>query len=211
MTRLSRIGSATGGRGQKKVERLGAHLVFIDESGFLLIPNLKRTWAPRGQTPTVVYNFKHRKISAITALAISPKRRRIALYLRFQRRASKGQMFSVFYALFWSRLPVLWWWCGMAPAFIETRSSKRLPSSTHGFTWKHSQAMPQTSTRPSTSGHMRMGVWPTVCSKTKTISCGGSTMSGEGSPSCHNSFGRAFELLIYRGNGLFHYLREIQE
>lgn len=65
-------------------------MVFIDESGFLLIPNLKRTWAPRGQIPTVVYNFKHRKISAITALAISPKRRRIALYLRFQRRGFKG-------------------------------------------------------------------------------------------------------------------------
>jgi len=38
----------------------------------------------------VVYNFKHRKVSAITALAISPKRCRIALYLRFQRRSFKG-------------------------------------------------------------------------------------------------------------------------
>jgi transposase len=65
-------------------------LVFIDESGFLLIPNVKRTWAPRGQTPTVRYNFKHQKVSAISALAVSPQRRRIALYLQFRRRSFKG-------------------------------------------------------------------------------------------------------------------------
>jgi len=35
----------------KKTARLGAHLVFADESGFLLIPNVAKTWAPVGQTP----------------------------------------------------------------------------------------------------------------------------------------------------------------
>lgn len=87
---LSVIGSAIAGPRSKKAERLGAHLVFIDESGFLLIPNVKRTWAPRGQTPSVVYNYSHKKVSAMTALAVSPKRRRIALYLRFRRRSFKG-------------------------------------------------------------------------------------------------------------------------
>jgi transposase len=76
---------------QKKAERLGAHLIFIDESGFLLIPNVKRTWAPRGQTPTIRYCFKHSKISAISALAVSPKRKRIALYLQFRKRSFKGR------------------------------------------------------------------------------------------------------------------------
>jgi hypothetical protein len=56
----------------------------------LLIPNVKRTWAPQGQTPKLAYNFQHKKISAITALAVSPKRRRIALYLHFRRRSFKG-------------------------------------------------------------------------------------------------------------------------
>ena len=73
-----------------KAKRLGAHLVFLDESGFLLIPNVKRTWAPAGQTPTIRYCFKHSKISAINALAVSPKRKRIALYLQFRRRSFKG-------------------------------------------------------------------------------------------------------------------------
>jgi hypothetical protein len=33
---------------KKNARRLGAHLVFADESGFLLIPNVVRTWAPQG-------------------------------------------------------------------------------------------------------------------------------------------------------------------
>ncbi len=75
---------------KKKAKRLGAHLVFLDESGFLLIPNLKRTWAPQGRTPIIRYCFKHTKISAMNALAVSPKRKRIALYLQFRQRSFKG-------------------------------------------------------------------------------------------------------------------------
>ncbi len=36
---------------KKNATRLGAHIVFIDESGFLLIPNVRKTWSPRGRTP----------------------------------------------------------------------------------------------------------------------------------------------------------------
>lgn len=69
---------------------MGAHLVFLDESGFLLIPNLKRTWSPRGQTPYAPYWYKQGHISSITALSLSPKYRRLALYLRLQKRAFNG-------------------------------------------------------------------------------------------------------------------------
>jgi transposase len=75
---------------RRHADQLGAHLVFLDESGFLLIPNVKRTWAPVGQTPIIRYCFKHTKISAISALAVSPKRKHIALYLQFRRRSFKG-------------------------------------------------------------------------------------------------------------------------
>ncbi len=75
---------------RRRADQLGTHLVFIDESGFLLIPNVKRTWAPVGQTPSIRYCFKHKKISAISALAISPKRKHIALYLQFRQRSFKG-------------------------------------------------------------------------------------------------------------------------
>ena len=63
---------------------MGAHLIFLDESGFLLIPNLKRTWAPKGQTPIIRHQINRGKISAINALSISPQRKHIALYLRFR-------------------------------------------------------------------------------------------------------------------------------
>lgn len=75
---------------RRRANALGAGLVFVDESGFLLIPNVKRTWAPKGETPTVRYLLKHEKISAISALAVSPKRKRIALYLQFRSKAFKG-------------------------------------------------------------------------------------------------------------------------
>ena len=64
--------------------------MFIDESGFLLIPNVARTWAPRGHTPHVHHLYKHDRLSAITALTVSPQRRQLGLHLQFQPRAVDG-------------------------------------------------------------------------------------------------------------------------
>jgi transposase len=44
-----------------------------------------RTWAPKGQTPHLRFAGRWSKISAISAIAVSPKRRRLALYARFYR------------------------------------------------------------------------------------------------------------------------------
>jgi len=71
--------------------RLGAHLVFLDESGFLLLPNLKRTWAPQGQTPYCPVWYKQGRVNAFNALAVSPKRKRVALYVQFHRRTLRGE------------------------------------------------------------------------------------------------------------------------
>jgi transposase len=69
---------------QKKARRLKASLVFIDETGFLLAPLVRRTWAPIGQTPILSHRTRHhRRVSAIGALSISPERRRLGLYLQF--------------------------------------------------------------------------------------------------------------------------------
>jgi transposase len=57
-----------------------AWLGFIDESGFMLGPVIRRTFAPRGHSPVIKETDPHRKISAIGALLISPCRRRF----RFQ-------------------------------------------------------------------------------------------------------------------------------
>lgn len=61
---------------------MGAHIVFVDESGFMLIPTVRRTWALVGQTPVIRYRYNRARISVIGGLSISPKRRRLGLYFR---------------------------------------------------------------------------------------------------------------------------------
>ena len=58
----------------------GAHLVFLDEAGFQLTPCLRRTWAPRGQTPILEAWDRRDKISAISCVTVSPRSRRLNLY-----------------------------------------------------------------------------------------------------------------------------------
>jgi putative transposase len=68
--------------GKKNAEDLGAYLVFIDESGFLLIPTVRRTWAVKGETPILKHHYKHEKVSVISALTVSPKRNYLGLYFK---------------------------------------------------------------------------------------------------------------------------------
>ena len=46
-----------------------------------MIPNVRRTWAPRGQTPIVRHRYQRHKVSAISAVTVSATRRRVGLYL----------------------------------------------------------------------------------------------------------------------------------
>jgi transposase len=67
--------------GKKNAARLGAHLVFADESGFLLAPLVVRTWAPRGSTPLLHYRQGRReKISVISGISLSSERHHPGLY-----------------------------------------------------------------------------------------------------------------------------------
>jgi transposase len=58
-----------------------AHLVFLDESGFMLTPTVRRTLAPRGKAPVLHSWDRHDRISAISAITVSP-RRRLGLHYR---------------------------------------------------------------------------------------------------------------------------------
>jgi hypothetical protein len=55
--------------------------VFLDESGFLLIPNVRKTWAPVGCTPRLRHSYKRDKLSAISAVSVSAHRTRVGLYM----------------------------------------------------------------------------------------------------------------------------------
>lgn len=53
-----------------------------DETGLLLQPLVRRTWGPRGQPP-VLYSWDRReRLSVISALSVSPRRRRLTLFFR---------------------------------------------------------------------------------------------------------------------------------
>jgi putative transposase len=55
--------------------------VLIDESGFCLNPLVRRTWAPKGQTPVIRTCGRRRdKVSVVAALSVAPGRRRTGLY-----------------------------------------------------------------------------------------------------------------------------------
>jgi len=65
---------------KKNAKRLGAHIVFVDESGFQLTPNVRKTWAPMGQTPIHRSHYRREKVSVISGISVSPARKALGLY-----------------------------------------------------------------------------------------------------------------------------------
>jgi transposase len=63
-----------------EAEERGAHLVFPDESGFMLTPVVRRTQAPRGQTPVVPCWDRRDRISALSCITLSPHYQSPGLY-----------------------------------------------------------------------------------------------------------------------------------
>ena len=59
-----------------------AHLVFLDESGFFLTPTVRRTLAPRGKTPVLAAWDRRDRLSAISAITVSPVTGRPNLFFR---------------------------------------------------------------------------------------------------------------------------------
>jgi transposase len=65
--------------GQKKARRERRWVIFLDESGFMLQPHRRRTWAVRGRTPTLrVWDRRDRR-SVIGCVGLSPGGRAVRL------------------------------------------------------------------------------------------------------------------------------------
>ena len=68
---------------QKKTVRLNAWLVFLDESGFLMAPVVRRGWRPRNSPSVLLQRTRsHKKVSAIAALCVAPTRGGVRLTFR---------------------------------------------------------------------------------------------------------------------------------
>ena len=59
----------------------GAILVFMDECGFSERPTVRRTWAPRGQTPIIREHFNWKHLSAAGAVVWRPGQPDTRLFL----------------------------------------------------------------------------------------------------------------------------------
>jgi hypothetical protein len=58
-------------------------LVFLDETGLMLQPLVRRTWAPRGQTPVLRSWDRHDRWSVMGALTAAPWALRLNFYFEF--------------------------------------------------------------------------------------------------------------------------------
>jgi transposase len=63
----------------REAARRNAHLAFVDETGFLLSPLVRRTYAPRGKTPLIEVADPHARISVIGAITVDPTRERVGM------------------------------------------------------------------------------------------------------------------------------------
>lgn len=62
----------------------------------MLQPLLRRTWALRGQTPVIKAWDRHDRLTAVAALALTPKRRRCDLYFELLGHNAKAEDFFWF-------------------------------------------------------------------------------------------------------------------
>jgi transposase len=68
---------------QEEAREEQAHIVLIDETGMLMSPTVRRSLAPRGETPILKQKGSHReKVSIIAALSLSPRQHRPGLYFQ---------------------------------------------------------------------------------------------------------------------------------
>jgi hypothetical protein len=61
-------------------------VLFLDETGLMLQPLVRRTWAPRGQRPVMYCWDRRDRLSVIAGLTLSAVRRRVGLYFAVHRR-----------------------------------------------------------------------------------------------------------------------------
>lgn len=70
--------------------------MFIDESGFMLQPLVRRSWAEQGQAPVIDQWDRRDRLSAISALVLSPQRRRVNMFFQLLDHNAKAEDFAWF-------------------------------------------------------------------------------------------------------------------
>ena len=68
--------------GKKKARKLRSWIIFQDESGVSQRPSIRRTWAPKGETPVLIHAFNWKKMSVAAALAYRWDGKRARLFFQ---------------------------------------------------------------------------------------------------------------------------------
>jgi len=95
---------------QKKAQREGRTIVFIDESGLSERPSVARTWSLRGQTPVLQHSFTWKQLSTIAGLTFQQ------FYFRFFPGAIRSEQIIEFLGALKQQIkqPLLIIWDGAA-------------------------------------------------------------------------------------------------
>jgi len=86
-------------------------MIFVDESGFSLVPPLRHTWGPRGRTPLIRHRFSWPKPSAISGVTVDQR-----LFLRLVRGVINGDQVIKFLQVLLRHLrgPIVLLWDNIA-------------------------------------------------------------------------------------------------
>ena len=74
------VADPTMAGGKKNARRRKAWILFQDESGVSQRPSIRRTWAPKGQTPVLIHAFNWSKMSVCAAIGYCWDGRRSRLF-----------------------------------------------------------------------------------------------------------------------------------
>ena len=117
---------------EKRPRRQNALIVFEDESGVSLLPSVRATWAPRGQTPVLRHPFNWKRLSLAGALAYEPDGSDAHLVFELRPGAYNDEMLIEFLSDVneIEQRPVLLIWDGL-PAHRSRRMSAWVHSQRH--------------------------------------------------------------------------------
>jgi transposase len=93
----------------REAYRRSAHVAFLDESGFLMMPLVRRTMARRGKRVVMRCSASHDRVSTISCVTLSPQARHVGLYFgRWINQNIHGEEVVAFLDYLTQQLPGEW-------------------------------------------------------------------------------------------------------
>jgi len=79
-------------------------VLFLDETGLMLQPLVRRTWAPLGERPVMYCWDRHDRLSVIAGLTVSAQKHRVGLYFALHEQNVKTPEVEAFIRNVWRQV-----------------------------------------------------------------------------------------------------------